>query len=53
MLPLLLLVLVLLALCHWALEPLVAVGGPLLDLSWLGWFLLLPLLWVFAVPTRR
>lgn len=53
MLPLILLVLLLMALSHWAMEPLVAIGTPFLELHWLGWFLLLPLLWLFAVPDRR
>ena len=53
MLPLVALVLLLLALCHWALAPLVAIGTPLLELRALAWLLLLPLLWLFAAPARR
>lgn len=53
MLPLVLLVLVLLVLCYWGLTPLLVIGTPLLELRWLGWFLLGVLLWLFAVPSRN
>lgn len=53
MVPLALVVLLLLALCRWAVEPLVAIGTPLLELRWLGWALLAMLIWLFATPARR
>lgn len=45
---LILLVLLTLALSHWLLEPLVLGLTPILDLSWIGWGLLLAGLWLFA-----
>jgi Na+-translocating ferredoxin:NAD+ oxidoreductase RnfA subunit len=53
MLPLVALVLLVLALCHWALEPMVGIGTPLLELRALAWLLVLAGLWLFAAPTRR
>jgi hypothetical protein len=43
-----LLVLLTLAVSHWFLEPLVRVATPILDLSWIGWSLLIACLWLFA-----
>jgi hypothetical protein len=48
MLMLLLLVLLTVALSHGLVEPLAAVLRPLLNLSWLGWGLLLLLAWLLA-----
>lgn len=53
MLPLAALVLLLMAFCHWALTPLVALATPLLELRGLAWLLLLPLLWLFSVRHRH
>ena len=59
MLMLLLLVLLTVALSHVLVEPLAVVLRSLLDLSWLGWALLLLLAWLLAggiteaAPTRR
>jgi hypothetical protein len=43
-----LLALITLALSHWLVEPLLGLGTPLLDLSWIGWAVLVTLLWLFA-----
>jgi hypothetical protein len=51
MLATVLLVLFTLALSHWFLEPFASLATPILDLSWLGWGLLLALLWLFAGKT--
>jgi hypothetical protein len=37
-----------LTLYHWLLEPFVRIVTPLLSLSWLGWGLLAMALWLFA-----
>lgn len=43
-----LLVLLTLAVSHWFLEPAIRLLTPLLDLSWIGWILLVAALWLFA-----
>ena len=45
---LLLLLLLTLALSYWFVQPLAGLIRPLLTLSWLGWGLLVGLLWLFA-----
>ncbi|MFZ0406978.1 MAG: hypothetical protein WAM11_02545 [Cyanobium sp.] len=50
---LLLLLLLTLALSHWLLEPLALLLRPLLTLSWLGWGLLVGLIWLFAGDQRE
>lgn len=52
MLAAVLMVLLTLALSHWLVEPFVALATPLLSLSWLGWVLLVVLLWLFAGGPR-
>lgn len=53
MIGLILVVLSVLALHHWLLDPFVAVVTPLLSLSWLGWALLAVVVWLFAGATPR
>lgn len=48
MLPVTLLVLLTLVVSHWLLEPLVPAATSVLDLSWIGWGLLIVLIWCFA-----
>lgn len=48
MLPVALVVLMILSLSHWGVEPLLALLTPVLNLSWLGWAGLAILLWLFA-----
>ncbi|MFM7266383.1 MAG: hypothetical protein ACKOZW_12500 [Cyanobium sp.] len=53
MIGLILVVLSVLTLHHWLLDPFVAVVTPLLSLSWLGWALLAVMLWLFAGGRSR
>lgn len=48
MLPLTFLMLLVLSLGHWLFTPLFHALTPLLSLAWLGWLLLVVLLWLFA-----
>jgi hypothetical protein len=48
-----LLVLLTLTLNHWVLEPLAGLLRPLFTLSWLGWGLLVGLIWLFAGDRRE
>jgi hypothetical protein len=48
MLPVALVVLMILSLSHWGVEPLLVLLTPVLNLSWLGWAGLAILLWLFA-----
>ena len=41
-------ILLLMGLIHWLLEPLEAVLTAVLSLRWLGWVVLLTVLWVFS-----
>lgn len=50
---LLLLLLLTLALSHWLVQPLTGLIRPLLTFSWLGWGLLVGLLWLFAGDRRE
>jgi hypothetical protein len=47
-----LLLLVLLSLHHWLMEPLLRAGTAVFELSWLPWLLLGPLTWVLAGGTE-
>lgn len=48
MIGLILVILSVLTLHHWLLDPFVGLVTPLFNLSWLGWGLLVVLLWLFA-----
>lgn len=48
MIALLLVIGTLLSLYHWLLTPFVHLATPLLSLTWLGWFLLAMVVWLFA-----
>jgi hypothetical protein len=48
MLPVTLVVLFTLVLSHWFLEPLVPFATSALNLSWIGWGVLVVLIWCFA-----
>lgn len=52
MLGLTLVLLAMLTLSHWLLQPFAIVVTPLLNLSWLGWALLAVVLWLFAGERR-
>lgn len=48
MLALVLLVMVSLGLSHWLVEPLVLLLRPVVSLAWVGWGMLVILVWLFA-----
>lgn len=53
MIGLVLVILSVLTVHHWLLDPFVGIVTPLLSLSWLGWGLLAVVLWLFAGGSLR
>jgi hypothetical protein len=49
---LLLVLLAMLSVGHWILQPFASLATPVLNLSWLGWALLAGFLWLFAGGRR-
>jgi hypothetical protein len=52
MLGLTMVLVVLLSLSHWLMQPFYGFATPLFSLSWMGWALLAVLLWLFAGERR-